>query len=42
MPKPNQLFANPVLADTFERIVREAEALGVDREPQLEAARNAF
>ncbi len=42
VPKPNQLFANPVLADTFERIVREAEAAGGGREQQIEAARNAF
>lgn len=42
VPEPNQLFANPVLADTFERIVREAEAAGGDRERQIEAARSAF
>jgi gamma-glutamyltranspeptidase/glutathione hydrolase len=42
VPKPNQLFSNPVLADTFERILREAEAVGGDREKQIEAARDAF
>ena len=42
VPKPDQLFRNPVLADTFERILREAEAVGGDRECQIEAARDAF
>lgn len=40
--KPDQLFSNPTLADTFERILQEAEAVGGDRERQIEAARNAF
>ena len=26
-PKPGELYANPVLADTYERVVREAEAV---------------
>lgn len=42
VPRPNQLFSNPVLADTFERILREAEAAGSGREQQIEAARDAF
>ena len=42
VPKPNQLFSNPILADTFERILLEAEAAGADREAQIEAARDAF
>ena len=42
LPKPNQLFSNPVLADTFERILHESEAAGGDREQQIEAARAAF
>jgi len=42
VPKPNQLFSNPVLADTFERILHEAEAAGGGRERQIEAARAAF
>lgn len=42
VPKPNQIFSNPTLADTFERILREAEAVGGDREKQIEAARDAF
>ena len=41
-PKPNQLFSNPVLADTFERILMEAEAAGSGREAQIEAARDTF
>ncbi|GGG35749.1 gamma-glutamyltranspeptidase [Caldovatus sediminis] len=41
-PEPGGLYANPVLADTYERIVREAEAAGADRERQIEAARDAF
>ena len=42
VPKPNQLFSNPVLADTFERVLKEAEAVGADREAQIDAARNVF
>ena len=42
VPKPNQLFTNPALADTFERILAEAESAGSDRERQIEAARDAF
>jgi len=38
-PRPGMLFANPVLADTYERILREAEAAGVNRESEIEAAR---
>ncbi|MBX6747774.1 MAG: gamma-glutamyltransferase, partial [Acetobacteraceae bacterium] len=41
-PEPGGLYANPVLADTYERVVREAEAAGSDRETQIEAARNAW
>jgi gamma-glutamyltranspeptidase/glutathione hydrolase len=41
-PKPDSLFRNEVLADTYERICREAEAAGGDREKQIEAARAAF
>lgn len=42
VPEPNQLFSNPVLADTFERILREAESAGSSREREIEAARDAF
>ena len=41
-PKPGKLYTNPWLADTYERVVREAEAAGSDRETQIEAARNAW
>ncbi len=41
-PKPGKLYTNPWLADTYERVVREAEAVGGDREAQIEAARNAW
>lgn len=42
VPKPDQLFSNPVLADTFERILKEAESVGGNRERQIEAALDAF
>ncbi|HYZ32436.1 MAG TPA: gamma-glutamyltransferase [Crenalkalicoccus sp.] len=36
------LYTNPTLAGTYERVVREAEAAGADREAQIEAARRAW
>ena len=42
VPAPDQIFRNPVLADTFEQILVESEAAGGGRENQIEAARNAF
>ena len=42
VPKADQIFRNPVLADTFERILKEADSVGGDRERQIEAARDAF
>jgi len=42
VPQPGTLFRNPVLADSYERIVREAEAAGSSREKQIEAARRAW
>ena len=33
---------NPVLADTWERLLTEAESAGADREAQIEAARRAW
>jgi gamma-glutamyltranspeptidase/glutathione hydrolase len=42
VPQPGALFRNPVLAGTYERIVREAEAAGSSREAQIEAARRAW
>jgi gamma-glutamyltranspeptidase/glutathione hydrolase len=41
-PQPGKLFANPQLADTYERVVREAEAAGGDRVAQIEAARRCW
>ena len=41
-PQPGGLYANPVLADTYERVVREAEAAGGSRERRIEAARDAW
>ncbi|OWJ80204.1 gamma-glutamyltransferase family protein [Haematobacter genomosp. 1] len=40
-PAPESNFRNPVLAETWKRIVAEAEAAG-SREKGIEAARNAF
>lgn len=42
IPQPGALFRNPVLAETYTRIVREAQAAGADRAAQIEAARAAF
>src|SRR5690625_2749407 len=41
-PGARQRFANPVLADTLERLVAEGEAAGPGREQQIEGARRAF
>jgi gamma-glutamyltranspeptidase/glutathione hydrolase len=41
-PKPGTLFRNPTLADTYERVLKEAEAAGGDRVKQIEAARRAW
>jgi len=42
VPQPGSLFANPALAATYQRILEEAEAVGGDRDEQIEAARRAF
>ncbi|HEY8384011.1 MAG TPA: gamma-glutamyltransferase family protein [Microvirga sp.] len=42
VPKPGTLFTNPALADTYERILREAEAGGGSREQQIERARKVW
>jgi gamma-glutamyltranspeptidase/glutathione hydrolase len=42
VPAAGTRFANPVLADTYQRILAEAEAAGPGREMQIEAARRAF
>ena len=41
-PAPRALFKNAVLAETYQRIVDEAEAATADREGQIEHARAAF
>jgi gamma-glutamyltranspeptidase / glutathione hydrolase len=41
-PQPGGLYANPTLADTWERLLREAEAVGHDRVAQIEAARTTW
>ena len=41
-PKAGSLWRNPALAETYERILREAEAAGGDRVKQIEAARAAY
>lgn len=41
-PKAGERFRNPVLAETYSRIIREAEAASSDREGQIEAAHRAF
>jgi gamma-glutamyltranspeptidase / glutathione hydrolase len=42
VPAPGSRFANPVLAATYKRIIREAEAASDDRDEQIEAARHAW
>jgi gamma-glutamyltranspeptidase/glutathione hydrolase len=41
MPAAGSLFRNPVLADTYKRLLREAGS-GGSREARIEAARNAW
>ncbi|MCK2245172.1 MULTISPECIES: gamma-glutamyltransferase family protein [unclassified Crossiella] len=40
--RPGARLRNPALADTLERLLAEAEAIGSDREAQIEAARRAW
>lgn len=42
LPKANELFRNPDLAATYERLVAEGEAAGEDRVAQIDAARRAW
>ena len=42
IPQPGVLFANPALAETYRRILREAESVGSDREAQIEHARKTW
>jgi gamma-glutamyltranspeptidase/glutathione hydrolase len=41
-PEPWALFRNPVLADTYERVLREAESASGGRDEQIQAARDAW
>lgn len=41
-PQPGKLWTNPVLAETYTRVVREAEAPGRSREQEIEAAREIW
>jgi gamma-glutamyltranspeptidase/glutathione hydrolase len=41
-PVAGGLYANPTLGRTWERVLREAEAVGHDRVAQIDAARNAW
>ena len=42
VPPPGSMFANRTLADTYERIVREAANAGGDRVKQIERARQVW
>ncbi|WP_189781220.1 gamma-glutamyltransferase family protein [Streptomyces capitiformicae] len=41
-PRPRSRLRNPALAETYRRILKEAEAAGPGREQQLRAAHQAF
>src|SRR5246500_4273298 len=42
VPKPGTLFTNKTLAETYTRILKEAESAGGDRVAQIERARKAW
>jgi gamma-glutamyltranspeptidase / glutathione hydrolase len=42
IPAPGSLFANPKLAETYTRILTEAEAASADRDEQIDAARRVW
>ncbi len=42
VPKPGTLFTNTTLAETYARILKEAESAGGDRVAQIERARKAW
>jgi gamma-glutamyltranspeptidase/glutathione hydrolase len=42
VPKPGAIFTNIMLAETYTRILKEAESAGGNREAQIEAARKAW
>ncbi|MCU1641986.1 MAG: gamma-glutamyltransferase [Nocardia sp.] len=41
-PAPGELLKNPVLAQTWRRVIAEAEAVGADRDAQIAAARRVW
>ena len=41
-PEPWSIFRNQAVADTYERVLREAEAASGDRDEQIQAARDAW
>src|SRR3984885_14828407 len=42
VPQPGSIFTNAKLAETYTRILKEAESAGGDREAQIEGARKAW
>ncbi|HZP77079.1 MAG TPA: gamma-glutamyltransferase family protein [Pseudolabrys sp.] len=42
VPKPGVMFTNKTLADTYTRVLREAESAGADRVAQIERARKVW
>ena len=42
VPAPGSMFTNPVLAETYARVLREAESAGADRVMQIERARKTW
>jgi gamma-glutamyltranspeptidase/glutathione hydrolase len=42
VPATGTLFTNPTLAETYTRLLREAESVGADRERQIERARKVW
>ncbi len=42
VPEPNVLFRNVAIADTYARVLREAESAGADRVKQIERARKIW
>jgi gamma-glutamyltranspeptidase / glutathione hydrolase len=42
VPEPGTLFTNPTLAETYIRVLREAESAGSDRIAQIERARKVW
>jgi len=42
VPEPGEMFTNPKMAETYERILAEAEGAGGDRVAQIERARRTW